>query len=112
MRLHRGLVTRASTAGVWVTMAATWPGVEFGPLPLLANVVRVGPLTGTATGTTGSGGDPSHTHSFTGSTSNAMTEWLADKIVAGQRVLVAEVDTDDFIVLGVMRGGVSATGGA
>lgn len=102
-RVFRAEVTRATTAGVWVEAPRLFPGVELGPLPLLANVVRVGPLT-----TTGAvvGDHGSHTHTV------AATRWLPDLVAAGDQVLVQELDTDDFVVLGVLRGGVTATGAA
>lgn len=100
--LHRGVVTRTSTQGVWVKMQSRWPNVEFGPLPILANVVRVGPLASANT----DDGDGPHNHSV------AKTEWLADKVSKGDKVLVAETTTDDFVILGVIRWGVSATGAA
>ena len=83
--LYRGVVTRTAPAGCHVRMDATWPGVEFGPLPILANGVRI--------------------------SLNPATVGKADYITKGDDVLVAETDTDDFIILGVIRNGVSGTGG-
>jgi hypothetical protein len=83
--LYRALVTRVAPAGVHVRMDAHWPGVEFGPLPILANGVRID--------------------------LSPITVGMADFISKGDYVLVAETTTDDFIVLGVIRNGVSSTGG-
>ncbi len=106
--IHRGVITRTGTTGVYVRMDARWPGVEFGPCDIVANIVRVGPLT-SASATTSSGGDPAHTHTV--ATSITQTSWLADLITAGDAVLVVETATDDFLVVGVIRNGVSTTGG-
>lgn len=97
--MHRAIVTRVGATGIHVRIDARWPGVEFGPLAILANGVRVGPVS------TASSGSPAHTHSVSQST------WAADYIVKGDYVLVAETTTDDFIILGVIRDGMSATGG-
>lgn len=99
--LHRGVVTRTSPNGVWVKMQSRWPNVEFGPLPILANAVRVGPITSANT----DDGDGPHQHTV------AKTTWLADLVAKGDNVLVAETSTDDFVILGVLRRGVSTTGG-
>ena len=106
---YRGVVTRAGTSGVYVQINSHWPGVEFGPCDLVANVVRVGPLT-TAQATTSSNGDPAHTHTVTSTV--AQTEWFADLIEEGDNVLAMETGPDDFLIVGVIRSGVSATGGA
>jgi len=94
---------------VYVRMDARWPGVEFGPCVPVANTVRVGPLT-SASATTSSEGYPAHTHAV--STSIAQPSRLSDLITAGDAVLVVETATDDFLVVGVIRSGVSTTGGA
>lgn len=44
LSLYRGKVTRATTAGIWVTISSTWPGVEFGPIDLVANDTETGGL--------------------------------------------------------------------
>ena len=106
---YRGVVTRAGTSGVFVQINSHWPGVEFGPCDLVANVVRIGPLT-TAQATTSSNGDPAHTHTVTSTV--AQTEWFADLIEEGDNVLAMETGPDDFLIVGVIRSGVSATGGA
>lgn len=96
--LRFGKVTRANAEGVWVKMQASFPGVEFGPLPILANGVIVGPYT---TSSALSGAE-AHTHTVAKKTE------IADQITAGDTVLVAEVTRDDFIVLGKVRKGVSS----
>ena len=106
---YRGVVTRAGTSGVFVQINSHWPGVEFGPCDLVANVVRIGPLT-TAQATTSSNGDPAHTHTVTSTV--AQTEWFADLIEEGDNVLAMETGPDDFLIVGVIRSGVSASGGA
>lgn len=81
--MYRGVVTRATAAGVWFRVQSRWPGVEFGPCPLLANAVRM-------------------PDSIVG---------LADLIEKGDAVLVAETAPADFVVLGVIRDGIDPTGG-
>lgn len=97
--IHRATVTRATTAGVWIMIPATWPGVEFGPCDLVATAVRVGPLTTTSA----SSPDP-HTHTI------AKTTWLADLVQAGDDVLAVETGRADFVIVGTIRTGVSTTG--
>jgi hypothetical protein len=81
--MYRAVVTRATAAGIWFSVQSRWPGVEFGPCPHLANAVR---MPGTVVG-------------------------LADLIERGDSVLVAETAPADFVVLGVIRGGIDPTGG-
>lgn len=83
--IYRGTVTRASATGVWITIASQWPGVEFGPCDLVANAVRI-------------------------DDSPAITG-LADLIEPGDKVLVVETGTADFVIVGTIRTGVSPTGG-
>jgi hypothetical protein len=97
-RLYRGKVTRTSTAGVWVEIASTWPGIEWGPLPLVANVVRTIVLTTSTDGT--------HPHSHT----VAKDELRADLVEVGDSVLIAQLERDDFVVIGTLRGGVTSNG--
>ena len=106
---YRGVITRAGTSGVYVMINSHWPGVEFGPCDLVANVVRVGPLTSTQA-TTSTDGDPAHSHSVT--TTVPATGWFADLVKEGDKVLAVETGPDDFLIVGVIRGGVSASGGA
>lgn len=84
-QMLRAVVTRASTTGVWISIASLYPGVEFGPCDLVANAVRLD-LSPVVTG-------------------------LADLIEAGDDVLVVETAPADFLVVGVIRSGVSANGG-
>lgn len=81
--MYRAVVTRATAAGVWVRISSRWPGVEFGPCPMLANAVR---MPGSVVG-------------------------LADLIEKGDSVLVAETGPADFVIVGVIRDGVDPTGG-
>jgi hypothetical protein len=107
--LYRGVVTRAGPTGVFVTMNAQWPGVEFGPCDIVANIVRVGPLT-SQQATTSTNGDPAHSHTVT--TNTSQTQWFTDLVTAGDTVLVVETGFDDFLIVGVIRSGVTTTGGA
>jgi hypothetical protein len=93
---YRAVVTRASTDGVWFKAESRWPAIEFGPCPLLANFVRIDQQTtsGTAVGDHGS-----HTV--------AAAQWLADLVEAGDEILVSDLNREDFVVLGVIRAGVS-----
>lgn len=97
--IHRGTITRTSPTGAWITIASQWPGVEFGPCDIVANAVRVGPLTAQA------GGSPSHTHTI------AKTEWAADYLQPGDAVLVVTTGPADFVIVGIIRTGISPTGG-
>lgn len=83
--IHRGVVTRTSTSGAWITIANQWPGVEFGPCDIVANAVRLD-LSPAVTG-------------------------LADYLQPGDNVLVVETGPADFVIVGTIRTGVSATGG-
>ena len=96
---YRGVVTRASTAGVWVRIDSRWPGIEFGPCPLVASAVRIDaqPTTTTAVGDHGA-----HGHDV------PVAQWLPDLIEAGDRVLVIDTGREDFVIVGVLRQGVSA----
>ena len=85
--LLRAKVTRAGATGVYVKISAHYPGVEFGPCDLVANIVRVGL-------------DPDD------------TQWLADLILKGDDVLVVDTGNADFLVVGTIRTSVSATGEA
>jgi len=97
-RMYRGKVTRTSAAGVWVEIRSTWPGIEWGPLAIVANVVRTIVLTTSAAG--------EHVHSHT----VPADELRADLVQAGDTVLVAQLDRDDFVVIGALRGGVTSNG--
>lgn len=78
---HRGVVTRASEAGIWIKISADYPGVEFGPCDMVANAVRLDATTG-----------------------------IADYIAQGDDVLVIETGPADFVIVGTIRTGVSETG--
>jgi hypothetical protein len=95
---YRGLVTRATTAGVWLRIDGRWPGIEFGPCPIVANIVRIDAQ---ATTTTAVGDHGTHGHTVPAAT------WLPDLVQAGDRVLVIDTGREDFVVVGVLREGVS-----
>lgn len=94
--LMRAKVTRAGATGVWITINAHYPGVEFGPCDLVANIVRVGPLT-TETAS-------SHAHGV------LVTQWLADLIHEGDDVLAVDTGSNDWLIVGTIRTGISTTG--
>lgn len=96
MNLYRGKVTRVTSAGVFVEIKSTWPGVEWGPLKRVANVTTT-QTTHNHTGSTGEADGHSHSISNAGSHSHT-----ASVITAGQTVLVAEVSRDDLVVLGAL----------
>lgn len=104
MAQYRANVTRASTSGVWVTIPRYVAGAEFGPLEVVANTVRVGPTTSQTTNDGGLGASD-HAHD------TLQTEWLCDLVEPGDKVLVTNLGSDtlpDFVVIGVLRTGVSA----
>ena len=96
--MYRGVVTRATAAGVWFKIASRWPGVEFGPCPLLATPIPVPTQTTSSTSVADHGG---HTHTVASSTRKP------DRIVAGDKILIADTGREDFVVLGVIQQGVS-----
>lgn len=96
--VYRAVVTRASTEGVWFKAESRWPAIEFGPCPILANYVCIDQQT---TSGTSVGDHGSHTHTV------AASQWLADLIEAGDEILISDLNREDFIVLGVIRTGVS-----
>lgn len=83
--LMRAKVTRVGPTGVWITISAHYPGIEFGPCDLVANIVRVGL-------------DPDDTW------------WLADLITEGDDVLAVDTGNSDWLIVGTIRTGVSTTG--
>lgn len=70
-----GIVSRVTTAGVWVRVDSTYPGQELGPLP--AAIRR------------------------NGGTVDALTTDYAED----DRVLIIEDTPNDFIVLTILKGG-------
>ena len=99
-QIYRGKVTRASAAGVWIMISSHWPGVEFGPCDIVATAVRLP----AATTSVASSPDP-HQHTLAAKT------LVADFIKTGDDVLVLSTAPADFLVVGTIRTGVSATGG-
>lgn len=85
--LYFGKITRIATTGYWFTIAQHWPGVEFGPVPRLNPYAPLPKVTDTTS---------AHTHTIT----------LAP-MAPGDTVLVAQVATDDFVILGPLAGGVT-----
>lgn len=103
---YRATVTRASASGVWVVIPRYVAGAEFGPLEVVANQVRVAYGTPIVTEDTNDGGLNAQDHSH----EIDRTDWLADFIEVGEKVLVTNLGTDnlpDFVVIGVLRQGVS-----
>lgn len=87
--LNRGVVTRATSAGVWVQMPDLYGSSEVGPLDY------VGPKLRRPARSTGSANGPDpHTHTL------AQVDNVADRFATGDRVLVATVGPGDWIVLG------------
>lgn len=84
-QMHRAVVTRTSTTGVWISISSIYPGIEFGPCDIVANAVRLD-LSPAVTG-------------------------LADFLEAGDDVLAVETSDADFLIVGAIRTGVSANGG-
>lgn len=95
--LHRGVVTRANSAGVYVQMPDLYGSSEIGPLDYIGpKLRRPARSTGSANGP-----DP-HTHSI------AQADNVADRFATGDRVLVATVNPGDWVVLGRIETGANA----
>lgn len=92
MRLHRATVTRAGSSGLHVKIPA-FGSSEVGPLDHLAGRIANHVFTDTDTGDNAGG---------------SATETLihSQRINAGDRVLVAELGEDDYIVIGRIVTGV------
>ena len=116
--MTRGVVTRATSAGVYVQIPSLYGKAEIGPLDFLGPRLRRPSETSTSAGThthsistdgldphnhggsTGSAG--SHTHDMPAAT------YTADRYTSGDRVLVAAVDAGDWIILGRIETGANA----
>lgn len=86
--MNRGIITRATTAGVYVQIPALYGSAEVGPLDALAPKMR------RPARSTQSAGDPAHTHAL------PQVDTVADRFATGDRVLVATVGPGDWVVLG------------
>lgn len=94
MTIYRGTVTRASAAGLWVTIDPLG-STQLGPLDHLAGRIANHQFTDNDTGT-GAGGSATETLTH------------AQRINVGDRVLVVDLGTDDYLVLGRIVTGVPA----
>lgn len=94
--MTRGIVTRASAAGVYVQLPSLYGTAEIGPIDAIAPKLR------RPSRSTGSANGPdAHTHTL------AQVDTVVDRYAAGDRVLVAAVDSGDWIVLGRIETGVT-----
>lgn len=104
--MTRGVVTRATSAGVYVQIPSLYGTAELGPLdaivPRMRRPARSTGSAGTHDHSTAVGSDGAHTHTI------AQTDSNVDRFAAGDRVLVAAVDAGDWIVLGRIGTGVNA----
>lgn len=116
--MTRGVVTRATSAGVWVQMKSLYGNAEIGPLDCLAPKARrpteTSTSAGTHTHTISTDGTPTHNHGGStgsaGSHTHEMTQadYTADRFAPGDRVLVAAVGPGDWVVLGRLKTGANA----
>ena len=104
--MTRGVVTRATSAGVYVQIPSLYGTAELGPLdaivPRMRRPSRSTSSAGAHTHAGAVGSDGAHTHTL------AEVDTNADRFAAGDRVLVAAVDAGDWIVLGRIGTGVNA----
>ena len=104
--MTRGVVTRATSAGVWVQMKTLYGDAEIGPLdaivPRMRRPSRSTSSAGAHDHASAVGSDGAHTHTL------AQVDTNADRYAAGDRVLVAAVGPGDWIVLGRLSTGVNA----
>jgi hypothetical protein len=108
---QRGIVTRATSAGVYVQMPDLYGSSEVGPLDFIGPKMRRPSRTTAAGGTspTDSGGTPAHTHTIATHThSLAQVDTVADRFATGDRVLVATVGPGDWVILGRIETGANA----
>ena len=91
---HRGVVTRATSAGVYVQMPDLYGKAEIGPLDFIGPKLRR-----PARSTDSANGPDPHTHSL------AQVDNVADRFATGDRVLVADVGAGDWVVLGRLETG-------
>lgn len=94
--MTRGVVTRATSAGVYVQLPSLYGTSEIGPLDALVPRLRR-PSRSTSSA---NGPDP-HTHTL------AQIDTDVDRFATGDRVLVAAVEPGDWIVLGRIGTGVN-----
>lgn len=103
--LHRGVVTRATSAGVYVQMRDLYGSAEVGPLDFIGPKLRRPARTTESAGHSHGGdttGDGAHTHDI------AQVDNVADRFATGDRVLVADVGPGDWVVLGRIETGANA----
>lgn len=91
---NRGVVTRATAAGVYVQMPDLYGSAEIGPLDCIAPKLRR-----PARATESANGPDPHTHNL------AQVDNVADRYASGDRVLVASVGPGDWVVLGRLQTG-------
>lgn len=95
--LNRGVVTRATSAGVWVQLPDLYGTAEIGPLDYIGPKLRRPART-----TASANGPDAHTHDI------AQADNVADRFASGDRVLVAAVNPGDWVVLGRLETGANA----
>jgi hypothetical protein len=93
--LNRGRVTRVTSEGLYVQIPGLYGQSEIGPLDCLTLTLRR-----PARSTASANGPDAHTHSL------AQVDTVADRYLPGDRVLVADVDPGDWIVVGRIQTGV------
>ena len=93
---NRGVVTRATSAGVYVQMPDLYGNAEIGPLDY------IGPKLRRPARSTDSGGSPAHTHGL------PQVDNVADRFASGDRFLVVDVGPGDWVVLGRIETGANA----
>jgi hypothetical protein len=102
---HRGVVTRATSAGVYVQMPDLYGTAEIGPLDFIGPKLRR-PARSTDSAGHSHGGDTTgngaHTHGL------PQVDNVADRFATGDRVLVADVGPGDWVVLGRIETGANA----
>jgi len=94
---NRGVVTRATTAGVYVQMPDLYGSSEVGPLDYIGPKLRR-----PARATASANGPDAHTHNL------AQVDTVADRFATGDRVLVASVGPGDWVILGRIETGANA----
>jgi hypothetical protein len=95
--MNRGVVTRATTAGVYVQLPDLYGSSEVGPLDYIGPKLRR-----PARATASANGPDAHTHNL------AQVDTVADRFATGDRVLVASVGPGDWVVLGRIETGANA----
>jgi hypothetical protein len=102
---NRGVVTRATSAGVYVQMPDLYGTAEIGPLDFIGPKLRRPARSTSSAGHSHGGdttGDGAHTHDL------AQVDNVANRFATGDRVLVADVGPGDWVVLGRIETGANA----